>query len=207
MNKSVIAIISVIALVGIIFGSMWVSKNDYEVTLRESIIAKQEATKANFDKTFKVIAQTAQVPEQFMAESKKAFKEIYQPLIEGRYQNNNGEQQQMLMKWVTESNPQFDMAAAAPLYAKIQTVIEVQRNEFYNMQEQLIDMHRQHKTFCSTYMNKNIFFMEDRMIPMCDAVEIGGTVNKDDFCLQVITSSNTKNIYITGEENDIDLFQ
>lgn len=206
MNKSVIAIISVFVLIGIIYGSMWVSKNDYEIGLREQIVAKQEATKTNYDKTFKTIAQVAQVPEQFMEKSKEAFKEIYQPLIEGRYQDNEGNQQDVLMKWVQESNPQFDMAAAAPLYAKIQTVIEVQRNEFNNIQVQLIDMHRQHKTFCSTFMNNTVFFMGDRMIPKCDNVEIGAEVNKEDFCVQIITSTNTKETFKTGEENDIDLF-
>ena len=201
--KKLLVILGVFSIVLVAaYALMWVNKNDKEVTLRETVISKQEATEANFDKTFKVISQTAQVPKEFMEQSKKAFKEIYQPLIEGRYQDQNGSQQQVLMKWVQESNPQFDMAAAAPLYAKIQTVIEAQRNEFFTMQVSLIDIHRQHKVFCSTFLNKNLFGLGERIIPMCDG-EKGET---DPFCVQIIKSMNIDNVYKSGQENDIDLF-
>lgn len=200
--KALLASVSVLVVLGAILFFTWVGKNDHEVTSREAVIAQSRVCEANFDKSHKVIAQTAQVPKEFMEQSKQAFKEIYQPLIEGRYQDGDGTQQQVLMKWVQESNPQFDMASASTLYAKIQTVVEVQRNEFFTQQKKLIDMHRQHTVFCSTFLNKNLFFMGDRIIPMCEGVKEEG----DPFCLQVITSMTTDNVYKTGQENDIELF-
>ena len=200
--KAVLALVSVLVVLGGILFFTWIGKNDQEVRMRESVIAQNEVGEANFDKMFKVISQTAQVPKEFMNQSKEAFKEIYQPLIEGRYQDKQGNQQEVLMKWVQESNPQFDMASAAPLYAKIQTVVEVQRNEFFTQQKKLIDMHRQHTVFCSTFLNKNLFFMGDRLIPMCEGVKEDG----DPFCVQIIKSINTDNVYKTGQENDIELF-
>lgn len=200
--KSALVVFSVLVVLVGILAFTWIGKNDQEVRMRETIIAQSEVSEANFDKMFKVISQTAQVPTEFMTQSKEAFKEIYQPLIEGRYQDKEGTQQEVLMKWVQESNPQFDMASAAPLYAKIQTVIEVQRNEFFTQQKKLIDIHRQHTVFCSTFLNKNLFFMGDRIIPMCDGVKKEG----DPFCVQIIKSVNTDNVYKTGQENDIELF-
>jgi hypothetical protein len=191
-----------IAILGIMVFFSWIGKNDREIELREQLTAQDEVCQANFDKMFKVIAQTAQVPSEYMSQSKDAFKEIYRPLIEGRYQNKDGEQQQVLMKWVQESNPAFDMGSAAPLYAKIQTVVEAQRNEFFNQQKKLIDIHRQHTVFCSTFLNANLFFMKDRIIPKC----VGEREEGGEYCIQIIKSANTDNTYKTGQENDISLF-
>lgn len=201
MKGLVIGLVALVAVAGLYFFS-WVSKNDQEVRLRQEIVAQQEVCQANFDKMFKVIAQTAQVPQEFMEQSKQAFKEIYQPLIEGRYQDKDGNQKQVLMNWVQESNPQFDMAASAELYKKIQTVVEVQRNEFFTQQKKLIDQHRQHTTFVSTFMNKTLFMLGDRLITTCE----GETESGDEFCVRVVKSFNTDNVYKTGQENDISLF-
>jgi len=198
--KSFIAVLSVLVVFGAIYFFSWVGKNDYEIELRNQIEAQDEVCQANFDKMFKVIAQTAQVPSEFMEQSKEAFKEIYQPLIEGRYQDKDGNQKKVLMNWVQESNPQFDMNAASKLYEKIQTVVEVNRNEFFNQQRKLIDFHREHTVFCQTFMNANLFFMSDREIPKCNGDR------GEEFCLQIIKSVNTDNVYKKGQENDINLF-
>ena len=199
MKTLIISFVSLFTLL-ILYFFTWLSKNDYEIEQRENIKAKQEVCAANFDKMFKTIAQVAKVPTEFMEQSKEAFKEIYEPLISGRYQNSDGDQQQVLMKWVQESNPQFDMASAAKMYEKIQTVVEVQRNEFFNHQQALIDIHRQHTTFCSTFMNANLFFMKERIIPMCGEDDTKG------LCVQIIKSAVTDEVYRTGQENDIELF-
>lgn len=201
MKGLIIGLVSMVAIAGLFFFT-WVSKNDQEVKLRQTIVAQQETCEANFDKMFKVIAQTAQVPAEFMEQSKQAFKEIYQPLIEGRYQDKDGNQKQVLMNWVQESNPQFDMAASADLYKKIQTVVEVQRNEFFTQQKKLIDLHRQHTTMVSTFINKNLFMLGDRVIQTCE----GETNPGDEFCVRIVKSFNTDQVYSTGQENDISLF-
>tara|TARA_R110000772_G_scaffold95789_3_gene194168 strand:- start:14670 stop:15281 length:612 start_codon:yes stop_codon:yes gene_type:complete len=202
MKGFIIGLIVLLGLGAIVFFT-YVSKNDHEVTLREGIVAQDRVCRNHFDNMFKVIAQTAQVPSEFMEQSKEAFKEIYQPLIEGRYQDKEGGQQSVMMKWVTESNPQFDMASAVILYSKLQVVVEAQRNEYTTQQDKTIDLLRSHKTFCSTFFNKNLFGMGSREILVCE----GESKPNDPFCVRLIDSQVTANVYKTGEDNDIDLFK
>ena len=201
MKGFIISLVALVVLGGMLFFT-YVSKNDHEVTLREGIVAQDRVCRNHFDNMFKVIAQTAQVPQEFMEQSKKAFKEIYQPLIEGRYQDKEGGQQSVMMKWVTESNPQFDMASAVILYSKLQVVVEAQRNEYTTQQDKTIDLLRSHKTFCSTFWNKNLFGMGGREILVC----VGESRPNDPFCVRLIDSQVTANVYKTGEDNNIDLF-
>lgn len=141
-------------IIGLIFFAANIRITNKEVTLRKRVTAQQDVCKANFDKMFKVIAQTAQVPEQLMEKSKEAFKEIYTPLMEGRYSNERGG---ALMSWVTESNPQFDLNAIAPLYEKLQIAIESNREQYFIEQKKLIDIHREHSTYINMYWTK--FFL------------------------------------------------
>jgi hypothetical protein len=193
-----------VVLAGLVFFA-WIGKNDHEVVLRQNIVSQQEVCSAKFDEMFKTIAQVAQVPANMMETSKEAFKEIYTPLIEGRYQDKDGKQKQVLMNWVQESNPQFDMSASTELYAKIQTVVEVKRAEFFNEQKKLIGYHQEHSVFVSTFVNKNLFMLGDRLIETCK-----GEVNPDSddytFCVQIVKSATTDGAYRTGQENDIQLF-
>jgi len=170
---------------GVIGIGMYVSYSNNEISKRNQIEAQQEVCKANFDKMFKVIAQTAQVSDRFMNEAKEAFKEIYIPLMEGRYSNERGGS---LMSWVTESNPQFDMKATGDLYKQLQRVIEANRQEYFLEQKILIDMHRDHKTYIERIPAS--FFVGSR-----ESVEI-----------TIITSEQTEKTYSTGQENNINLF-
>lgn len=156
---------------------MWVvSVINTEVRLRNSGLAQQEVCTAFFDKMWKVINQEAQVSNQY----KEAFKEIYIPLIEGRYSKGDGS----LMKWITEHNPTFDTR----LYEKLMISIEAQREGFFMEQKKLVDIDREHKTFRQTIPNKFL---------------IG---NKSDLNITIITSETTDKVYETGQENDINLF-
>lgn len=200
--KTFIWALAAVAILATFTFFSYVSKNDKEVTMREQIVTQQSVCGANFDKMFKTISGIAQVSTQYMTQSKEAFKEIYTPLIEGRYQDKNGNQEQVLMKWIQESNPQFDMAAAKDLYIKVQQAVETCRNEFFNEQKKLLAYHQAHSTFCKTFINANLFGMKSKSIPLCSGVVEEG----DDFCVQIITSRNTKDAYRTGEENDISIY-
>jgi hypothetical protein len=126
---------------------------------------------------WKILKQKAGVTDQY----KQAFNEIYPKLIEGRYSKGDGS----LMKWITESNPQFD----ASMYKDLMKSIEVERTGFFNEQSVLIDMQREHSAFLQKVPNR--WFLSANLKP----VEI-----------KVITSADTKETYSTGEENNVDLF-
>ena len=182
-NLAIVGII-VIVLGAIGFG-MYVSYTNGEITKRNQTLAQQDVTKANYDKMFKTISQVAQVPGQFMEKSKEAFKEIYPDLMEGRYGNDRGG---ALMSWIQESNPNFDMGAAAKLYENVQIAVEANRQEYFVEQKKLIDLHREHKT----YIEK---FPARLFIGNVEPIEI-----------TIITSSKTGGVYETGKDDEIELF-
>lgn len=163
------------ALFIIIVAIMWVSASNSEVRLRNKAEAQEQVCKNNFDNMFKQIAQVAQVADQY----KETFKEIYPALIEGRYKGD-----QTLMKWVTESNPNFD----TKLYSKLVDIIEEKRDDFQHQQDKLADIVREHKDLLGTWPS---------------SMFVGG---REPLQVTFVSSANTKEVYRTGEENDIEVF-
>lgn len=109
---------------------------------------------------------------------KDAFMKIYPQIMEGRYDKGGD-----LFKMVTESNPVFDVS----LYQDLMNSISVERQAFFEEQKRLIDIKRLHDNL--------------RMDPIGSIF-----VNTDEVPITVITSSKTKEMYSTGEENDVELF-
>jgi ribosome-binding protein aMBF1 (putative translation factor) len=161
----------------LIIFSMSVSYNNTNVDLMELITAQNQKVALHFDNTFKKIQQIAQVADK----SKDAFKELYIPLMEARYGND----QTVMMKWITESNPNFDNS----LYKKVADVIESSRDELTNEQDKLADYIRERNAFIKKWPASS--FVKDKL-------EI-----KANF----ISSRKTKDAVSTGEDNDIDVFQ
>ena len=177
MNKLLIIIVLAFLSVGGIIGLMYWSANNNEISLRNHIEAQQKTCEAYYDKLWKIISQKAQVAEKY----KDAFKEIYPALIEGRYGNEKGG---TLMKWITESNPTFDVS----LYKDLMSSIEGERAGFFMEQKKLIDLDREHKTLRQQF----------------PASMFIGT--RPDVKITIVTSSQTEAVYKTGKEDDINLF-
>ena len=60
-----------------------------------------------FDNTWKKIAGQAGVATEY----KNSFKEVYVELMDARYKHDEGAGQETLMKWITESTPQYGQIA------------------------------------------------------------------------------------------------
>lgn len=181
MKKGTIIGISVgilAAVVALIIFSMSISYSNQEIDLRTTTIAQQDKCKAYFDKMWKILKEKAGVADQY----KEAFKEIYPALIAGRYSQGDG----TLMKWITESNPTFD----ASMYKDVMQSIEIERTGYFNEQSRLIDMQREHAVLLKKAPSR--WFLNDTLKPVA---------------IIIVTSKNTKDAYVTGEENDIDLFK
>ena len=129
-----------------------------------------------FDNTWKKISGQAGVA----AEYKSSFKEVYVEIMDARYKNDAGAGQQTLMKWITESNPEFD----ASLFKTVMNTIEGSRNEFTMEQKKLIDIDRELKTMKVTFPNSLV---------------LG---NKPDLEIKLVTSAKTEAAFETGQEND-----
>ncbi|MES2690429.1 MAG: hypothetical protein V4658_08505, partial [Bacteroidota bacterium] len=90
------------------------------------------------------------------------------------------------LKWIQESNPQFDIS----LYKQVSQSIEIERTGYFNEQSTLIDMKREHQVYLAQAPER--WFLNDSLKPVQ---------------IVIVTSKNTKDAYQTGEENDIDLFE
>jgi hypothetical protein len=177
MKKAIITGVSILtfAIIVVIIG---VTASNNEIRLRSQITAQKQVCEAFYDKLWKVIAQKAQVAEQY----KDAFKEIYPQLIEGRYGNEKGG---TLMKWITESNPTFDVS----LYKDLLLSIEAERAGFFMEQKRLVDLNNEHRIIRQTFPA---------------SMFIGG---RADIEITIVSSDNTKKVMETGRENDIDVFK
>lgn len=170
----VIALGIVLSLVAIVMGSC-VSYKSKEVQTRNRFIAQQKVCETFHDQMWKVISQKAQVSEK----AKDAFKEMYIPLIEGRYKDGGG-----LMKFITENNPQFDFS----LYSSVQNAIEAKRAEFTREQNKLLDIKREHDNL--------------RMGPISSLFLSGVPILE----ANIVTSTRTSEAFGTGVDDDVKVY-
>jgi hypothetical protein len=102
----------------------------------------------------------------------------------GRYGNDRGG---AIMRWVQESNPNFDMKASSKLYENVQIAVEANREEYFVEQKKLIDMRRSHSTFIKQFPAR-LF------------------LNVEEIEITVVTSTITEKVYQDGKDDDIELF-
>lgn len=177
MKKAIIVGVSILTL-AIIIIIIGVSSSNKEIRLRNQIAAQKKVCEAFYGKLWVVINQKAQVADEY----KDAFKEIYPQLIEGRYGDEKGGS---LMKWITESNPTFDVS----LYKDLMVSIEAERAGFFMEQKRLVDLNNEHRIIRKTFPG---------------SIFIGG---RSDIEITIVSSDATKKVMETGIENDIDIFK
>ena len=180
MSRKLIAILStvgVVVVLGLIVVIIAVSSSNREVRLWNKGTAQQTNLKIVFDETWKVIQQTAQVADQY----KVAFAEIYPKLMDARYAQ---EGQNLMMKMITESNPNFD----TKLYQNLTDQIAAKRAKFALEQKAMTDLKREHDDIETTWPSS--MFVKKRTME-----------------IQIVTSTKTENAFKTGKEDDVDLFK
>jgi len=177
MNKSLIAIIiaAFIGLTGVIM--YFVYDNKY-VTLNNLYEAQVEQDKLVHDEMWKILKQQAGVTDQYS----ESFEKNYSRIMSSR--NYGGE----MMKWITESNPNFD----ASLYKTLMISIETYRTKFTMVQSKLISIHNEMKNLLTLFPSR--FFVST----------LGGHVLPE---LNIVTSTRTDKAFETGKDDDTDLFE
>lgn len=178
-GKIFAAFFTVLLFVGIMFGASLVSFSNVEIDLRSNYEAKTDANKADFDAMWKIISQTAQVPEQY----KNGFAEVYGKIMEARYNEEAGG---TLMRWIQEQNPQFDSS----MYARIQTVVEGQRTSFATRQKELRDVKREH----------------DKLLRQFPGALYNVFLGRDELPVVLVTSDKTEKSFETGKDDSVNLF-
>jgi len=117
-----IAVIAFVSIVGI-----------YNTCVKHeaSIKAQYSENQNNYDKLFKTVAETAQVPTAFA----KDLKDLYTATTQTRYGQGGSK---AVFQFIKEHNPTLD----AGLYRQVQQVIESGRIDFESKQASLIDRKR-----------------------------------------------------------------
>ena len=171
LSTAIILVILAFTTVG-----MYFSYNNREVNLREQCEAQRGKIESTYDKMWKIISQKAQVSEKY----KDAFKEIYPELISGRYSQGDGS----LMKWIQESNPNFDTS----LYKDLMQSIEIERTSFDKNQGRMLDLIREHTVLCNTFPGKWFIF------------------HTTPITYEVISSTKSKEVMKTNLDDNVDVF-
>ena len=183
MSKGLMAVIVLLGLGFAFFvmvGIYYVNTSNTSARFSVSIKAKQTDNTSEFDNMNKKIKQTAQVAPAQMDK----LKEIFNTHAQAR---GAGQQGGSLALWIKESVPTVD----AKTYDKLMDIITSSRNAWTMRQKEIIAMKESH----------DHMFVQ---IPSKWILSIAGHVPVD---IVVVTSSATKEAFITGEDNDIELFK
>ena len=169
--------IGVLVVLALIVVGMYIKYNNEEVSLRKEAEAQKGKVETVHDTMWKVIKQKAGVTEEY----RDTFEKVFPEIISGRYSQGDGS----TMKWIQESNPEFDTL----LYKDLMQAIEVQRMYFNQAQTRMLDIIRQRETLIELIPAK--FFIS----------------NKSKIDYTIISSTSTKTVVQTGIDDDVDLFK
>lgn len=183
MKKGLLIAIGLIVVLGAMIALWAVGVSNTEIRLKNRGLAQQENCAAYFDKMWKVLQEQAGVANEY----KEAFAEIYPALMEGRYSQGGN-----FMKWIQESNPDFDVS----LYSKLMASIEGQREGFFVEQSKLIDIDREHKDMRQTFPKKVVIGKRPNIGYELD--EYGEVVKTG---ITIIKSTRTNDAYATGKDD------
>ena len=146
MSILLIAVVAIV-LIGVY---MYFSYNNREVALRKEAEAQNKKIASVHDTMWKILKEKAGVSEQY----RETFEKIYPEIISGRYANDGGS----TMKWIQESNPDFDTS----LYKDLMQAIEVQRIYFSNAQQRMLDIIRERETLIESMPAK--WFVKNKSV-------------------------------------------
>jgi hypothetical protein len=154
---------------------MYFNYDGQEIQLRNAVKAQQKSNEVSFDNTWKIIQQKCQLKDDY----KETFKSFYPELMKGRHYEAGGN----FMKWITESNPTFDVS----LWKDIMNTIEAERKTFERNQNKLIALKQEHDNVRTIAPGR--FF-------------VGG---RPEIEIAIVTSTKTEATFKSGKEDDIDL--
>ena len=170
-------VVAFVALIAIV-GLLWMTTSNAEIRYRNEFNAQVKANESEFDKVWKVIAQQVQVSQQERETFKKTYVEIMQS------------QQGIAGKGALASFfQQAQVPVSAELFSKLMTTLEAQRESFNRSQKKLVQIKLQHDNILQTFPG---------------SIVVGG---RPPLELVLVSSDKTKEIFSTGTDNDVELFQ
>ena len=204
--KKLILVLSliVVAVVGVTLFMYDMGIDNKEMALRERFKGQDKICMTSYDNMYKVISQDAQVTDKYASDFKDIFAQISDNLM--------GDE--AMLKVVAGFNPQLDPSA----YKELMTTIKTERAKFKRAQDICIDVSRAYATYIKT--KPQTWFINDEILEAKELIKYGYEKDlvmeskeyepetKEAWTIltfKPVTSKKTKNVFETGEENDIDL--
>jgi len=180
LNFTKIALWGVLGIFLIFIASTLISFSNNEIELRNTFEQKFEERTAFYDKMSKVFNQKSQIA----VKNDSSFRKNIDIIMSQRKDS-----EQVMMKWITESNPNANYSEVAVLYKDLSRAIEAQREGFFNQEKVLQDVVRQHKNLIQRFPNSfyNLFFGRKQLV------------------YKVIQSTLTEEVIKTGTDNNTKL--
>ena len=121
-------LLGLVVLGSVVVGLTYVSYYNKAVQYETTLVGKLDDNKNVIAQYTIKISEMAQVPAMY----KEDLKDVIKSTFEGRYGSDGS---RGVMQWIQEQNLPFDSS----LYTRIQQTMEAGRNQFTNVQTQLID--------------------------------------------------------------------
>lgn len=160
MKKSGIIGIALVAIVVLLFGTVW-STRSKAIRLKNQIDAQYVTNKSNYDAMWKTFKEATQVTEL----QTEQFKDAYDALFQGRGNDN------LLFNAIKEQNPTMDNS----VYTKLQDIITSNRKTFDKNQKTITDMINNYNSYVQT--NFIMQFMSFEPLNMDDYVVLSSKTN------------------------------
>jgi hypothetical protein len=180
LNYTKIAAFGLLGIFLVFMMSTLISFSNSEIELRNTFEQKFQERTAFYDKMSKVFNQKSQIA----VKNDSSFRKNIDIIMSGRKDS-----EQVMMKWITETNPNANYGEVAALYKDLSRAIEAQREGFFGQEKVLQDVIRQHKNLIQRFPNSlyNLFFGRQPLI------------------YRVIQSSITEEIIKTSTDNNTKL--
>lgn len=133
MNRPLLAVLASVGVLLLATMGSCISWHNNAVSLENGIEAQVKSNRAEYDKMWKVIAETAQVPAQYKGD----FKELLTAETSAKFGSGGSK---ALAQWFNER----DLRLPPEMYTKVQTTIEANRASFKRGQDDLADKQRRY---------------------------------------------------------------
>lgn len=169
------------------------------VELEAAIEAQYQSNQNAYDKMWKTIRETAQVPDKY----KDDFKELLVTEVPAKY---GKEGSKAMFQWFQDR----DLKLPQELYSQVQNVIEGNRTSFQNSQDRILDQQRAYRTHLGRFGHGFLANMGGfpRAVTgtHAPASDTDGDGRMTVFDYEIVTSGRTADAFATGQDEEIDVF-
>ena len=168
-------------ILGLFIFSSFVSFSNGEVDLRNTFTKHYTDRTAAFDKMWKTLSQKGQVAVR----NDSSFQNIVKIQMNGQ---KDGEQ--VVMKWIQQSNPTATFTEVSKMYQDLSRTIESERTSFLERETTLSSIKMQHDNLLGKFPGSfyNMF------------------MGRKPLEFKPITSDRTDEVIRTGKDNNVEVF-